>query len=82
MSHSIKQVKFDWKEMFKTDMEIAFKVTCAITLENDVSVEASEILKMHKGLVMPVSNGQQSGVNAIEMQALNNARNILNTLIN
>ncbi|CAM4418956.1 MULTISPECIES: hypothetical protein [Citrobacter] len=82
MSHSIKQVKFDWKEMFKTDMEIAFKVTCVITLENDVSVEASEILKMHKGLVMPVSNGQQSGVNAIEMQALNNARNILNTLIN
>lgn len=82
MNHSIKQVKFDWKEMFKTDMEIAFKVTCVITLESNMSVEASEIIKMHKSLVMPVQSGQPTAVNVIEMQALTNAKNILNTLIN
>lgn len=82
MSHSIKQVKFDWKEMFKTDMEIAFKVTCVITLENNMSVEASEFMKMHKSLVMQIPIDQQTTVNAIEMKALNNARNILSTLLN
>lgn len=82
MNHSIRQVKFEWKEMFKTDMEIAFKVTCVITLESNVSVEASEIIKMHKGIATPVSSGQPTAVNTVEMNALNNAKNILNTILN
>lgn len=31
MSQNIKEVKFEWKEIFKTDLDIAYRVTCKIS---------------------------------------------------
>ena len=48
MKERVKSVTFDWKEMFKTDMEVVYRVTCKITLDSDKTFEASEIINIHK----------------------------------
>ncbi len=48
MKERVKSVTFDWKELFKTDMEVVYRVTCKITLDSDKTFEASEIINIHK----------------------------------
>lgn len=78
MSQKIKQVKFEWKEIFKTDMEIAYRVTCILTVDDGKSVEANEILKLHKGLAIFSSTDQQHSLARItEGAAYQNAVQLL-----
>lgn len=58
MSQNIKEVKFEWKEIFKTDMEIAYRVTCKISGDDGRNVETNEILKLNK--VAPIFLSQEN----------------------
>lgn len=78
MRQKIKQVKFEWKEIFKTDMEIAYRVTCIISTEEGKVVEASEILKLFKGMPIPISQGDASSASKLtEVAAYNSAVDLL-----
>ena len=74
MSQIIKEVKFEWKEIFKTDLDIAYRVTCKISGDDGRAVETSEIVKVNKVAPMFLSQENSPSLSkAAEASAYNSA---------